>query len=190
MRYLLSVGTLKRWLMVIAWGVLASSSVDAQFGLVTREEALAAVFPEATVVSERVFLTDTQIKRVAELSREDVYAKLYARYIATRSGVVIGRAYVDTHEVRTKKQSLLVSLNESGRVRRIDVTVFLEPPEYIAKPSWMRQFNDKALDRDLAIQRLIQPIAGATLTAHAVNQAVRRVMAIDQVLTADAEATP
>ena len=119
-----------------------------------------------------------------------MYAKLYARYIATRSGVVIGRSYVDTHEVRTKKQSLLVSLNESGRVRRIDVTVFLEPPEYIAKPSWMRQFNNKALDRDLAIQRLIQPIAGATLTAHAVNQAVRRVMAIDQVLTADAETTP
>jgi Na+-translocating ferredoxin:NAD+ oxidoreductase RnfG subunit len=190
MRYLLSAGTFRRWLAIIVWGVLTSSSVDAQFGLVTREEALAAVFPEATVVSERVFLSDTQIKRVAELSRGDVYAKLYARYIATRSGVLIGRAYVDTHEVRTKKQSLLVSLNESGRVRRIDVTVFLEPPEYIATPSWMRQFNNKALDKDLAIQRSIQPIAGATLTAQAVNQAVRRVMAIDQVLTAEAEATP
>lgn len=190
MRHLLSAGTFRRWLAVIVWGFLAGSSVDAQFGLVTREEALAAVFPEATVVSERVFLTDTQIKRVTELSSGDVYAKLYARYIATRSGVVVGRAYVDTHEVRTKKQSLLVSLDKNGRVRRIDVTVFLEPPEYIATPSWMRQFDNKALDRDLAIQRLIRPIAGATLTAQAVNQAVRRVMAIDQVLTAEAEAIP
>ena len=42
----------------------------------------------------------------------------------------------------------------------------------------------------MAIQLEIRPIAGATLTAQAVSQAVRRVMAIDQVLTAEVEATP
>jgi Na+-translocating ferredoxin:NAD+ oxidoreductase RnfG subunit len=54
----------------------------------------------------------------------------------------------------------------------------------------MRQFHGKPLDEDLAIQRAIRPIAGATLTAHAVSEAVRRVMAIDQVLTTAVEATP
>lgn len=170
--------------------LLAGSVLKAQFGLVTREEALASVFPEATVTSERVFLTDVQVERVAELSRDDVDAKLYARYIARRNGAVIGRSYIDTHQVRTKKQSLLVSLDSNGRVLRIDVTAFLEPPEYIAKPSWMRQFKNKPLDRDLAIQRSIRPIAGATLTAQAVNAAVRRVMALDQVLTTEVEVTP
>jgi len=190
MRSLLYVRNSKRLLVLIVWGFLAGSTLDAQFGLITREEALASVFPEATVAAERIFLTDEQAERIETIARVELNAKLYARYIASRSGVVVGRAYVDTHQVRTKKQSLLVSLDASGRVQRIDVTVFLEPPEYIAGPSWMRQFHDKPLDGDLAIQRAIRPIAGATLTAHAVNQAVRRVMAMDQVLTAELEGPP
>jgi len=177
-------------LFVVGLCLLTGNIVHAQFGLVSREEALASAFPDATVSSERIFLTDAQVDQIEELSRADVDSKLYARYIVSRRGVVVGRAHVDTHQVRTKNESLLVSLDASGRVQRIDVTAFLEPPEYIAGPSWMRQFHDKPLDGDLAIQRAIRPIAGATLTAQAVSQAVRRVMAIDQVLTAEVEATP
>ena len=46
----------------------------------------------------------------------------------------------------------------------------------------MAQYYDRPLDRDLAIQRVIRPIAGATITANTVTLAVRRVMALDQVL--------
>lgn len=180
-----------RWLLVfILWGSLAGSTLEAQFGLITREEALASAFPDASVADERIFLTDEQAERIEAISRVDLSGKLFARYVVSRNGMVVGRSYIDTHQVRTKKESLLVSLDASGRVQRIDVTVFLEPPEFIAGPSWMRQFYDKPLDRDLAIQRAIRPIAGATLTAYAVSESVRRVMAMDQVLTADMETTP
>ena len=178
-------------LFVVGLCLLTGNIVHAQFGLVSREEALASAFPDAAVSSERIFLTDAQVDQIEELSRADVDSKLYARYIARRNGEVIGRAYVDTHQVRTKKESLVVSLHADGRVRRIDVTVFLEPPDYIAGPSWMAQFYDRPLDRDLAIQRVIRPIAGATITANTVTLAVRRVMALDQVLRIGAgETTP
>ena len=191
MRTLLRARNSGRWLLVfIVWGSLAGSTLEAQFGLITREEALASAFPDASVADERIFLTDEQAERIEAISRVDLSGKLYARYVVSRNGMVVGRAYIDTHQVRTKKESLLVSLDASGRVQRIDVTVFLEPPEYIAGPSWMRQFYDKPLDGDLAIQRSIRPIAGATLTAYAISEAIRRVMAMDQVLTADMEATP
>ena len=191
MRTLLRARNSGRWLLVfILWGSLAGSTLEAQFGLITREEALASAFPDASVADERIFLTDEQAERIEAISRVDLSGKLYARYVVSRNGMVVGRAYIDTHQVRTKKESLLVSLDASGRVQRIDVTVFLEPPEYIAGPSWMRHFYDKPLDGDLAIQRSIRPIAGATLTAYAISEAIRRVMAMDQVLTADMEATP
>ena len=181
----------RRLLFVVALCFAAGNIVHAQFGLVSREEALASAFPDAAVPSERIFLTDAQVDQIEELSRADVDSKLYARYIARRNGEVIGRAYVDTHQVRTKKESLVVSLHADGRVRRIDVTVFLEPPDYIARPSWMAQFYGRPLDRDLAIQRVIRPIAGATITANTVTLAVRRVMALDQVLRIGAgEITP
>lgn len=164
-----------------AWLALAGAAW-AQSGIVSRQEALTTVFAGATIASDRVYLTAEQAEQIAELARDEVRTRIYARYVATRDGAVIGRAYVDTHVVRTKRESLLVSLEADGRVRRIDVTAFLEPPEYLAPEPWKRQYYDKPLGDDLAIQRAIRPIAGATLTTQAVNSAVRRVLALDRVL--------
>jgi hypothetical protein len=163
----------------VALVLMAAAPVLAQ---VTREEALAAVYPGATIRAEQVFLTPAQQKLVLTRADADVSSALVARYIATRDGKVIGRAYVDTHTVRTKKESLLISLDERGRVLRVDVTAFFEPMEYRASDAWLRQYRDRALTDDLAVNRAIRPIAGATLTARATNDAVRRVLAIDQIL--------
>ena len=94
----------------------------------------------------------------------------------------MGRAYVDTSTVRTKKETLLISLDAGGRVRRVDVTAFLEPAEFQAPDAWLRQYRGRTSIDELALNRAIRPIAGATLTARAVNAAVRRVPAIDQIL--------
>lgn len=170
------------------WLVIAAGAAAAQPGLISREEALAAVFPGATIAADRIFLTEDQVERIAALSRTEVVSKMYARYVASRGGVVVGRAYVDTHVVRTKRESLLVSVEADGRVRRIDVTAFLEPPEYVPSEPWRQQYYDQPLSDEIAVQRLIRPIAGATLTTGAVNGAVRRVLALDEVLEADAAA--
>lgn len=152
-------------------------------GGITREEALAAVYPGAAVRAEQVFLTSEQQKAAADRAGVDVPSALVARYIASHDGHVVGRAYVDTHVVRTKKETLLVSLDAEGRVKRVDVTTFLEPGEYRAPEPWLRQYQSRRLDDDLGVNRAIRPIAGATLTARAVNVAVRRVLAIDNVLS-------
>ncbi len=161
--------------------LLATPSLSGQ-GVITRDEALAAVFVGDEVASERVFLTQEQRQTIAEVARVEVESGLVARYVASRNGQVTGRAYVDTHVVRTKRESLLISLNPDGTLRRIDVTAFLEPMEYLAPERWLNQYLDKGLDDDLDLHRAIRPIVGATLTTHATNDAVRRVMAIDQVL--------
>jgi hypothetical protein len=166
-------------LVVLLPGV-APGSADG--GPISREEALALSYPGATIAAERVFLTPEQRDRVRTLSGVDVPSSLVARYVARRSEQVVGRAYVDTHVVRTKRESLLVSLDASGRVRRVEVTAFLEPREYIAPEAWLRQYEGRPLDDELGLQRAIRPIAGATLTAGATNEAVRRVLAIDRVL--------
>ena len=162
--------------------VLAAGAAFGQPGVVSRQEALNTVFAGASITGDRVYLTAVQAERIAELARDDVRTRIYARYVARRDGAVVGRAYVDTHVVRTKRESLLISLEPDGRVRRIDVTAFLEPPEYVAPERWKRQYYDRPLGDDIAIQRAIRPIAGATLTTHAVNAAVRRILALDRVL--------
>ena len=139
--------------------MLAAAPAAAQ---IPREKALEGVYPGATFRAEQVFLTPAQRKQVMAVAETDVPTAHYARYIATKDGKVIGRAYVDTHTVRTKRESLLISLDEDGRVLRIDVTAFLEPVEYRASDAWLRQYRSRTLDDDLAVNRAIRPIAGAT----------------------------
>ena len=121
----------------------------------TREEALSVVYPGATVRAEQVLLTPSQRKQVMMRGDTDVLPTPVARYVATKDGKVIGRAYVDTHAVGTRHESLLISLDAAGQVLRIDVTAFQEP---------------------------LRPVAGASLTARETTSAVRRVLAIDAVL--------
>ena len=148
----------------------------------SREEILKLVYPGTNVKSEYVFLTKDQQLQAAEQSGVDVPSALIARYLASKNDEIIGTAYIDTHIVRTKKETLLIALNTAGEVLHIEVTAFLEPQEYLAPDAWLRQYEGRVLNADLAIHRAIRPIAGGTLTAHATNEAVRRVLAIDEIL--------
>ena len=172
-------------LAVLAALMVLTPLVRAQ--AITREEALALAYPNATFAAERVFLTPNQQRAAASLAGREIESALVARYILRKDGVLVGRAYVDTHTVRTKKESLLVCLTADGRVKRIDVTAFMEPPEYQAPSAWVAQYENHTLTDDLHVQRAIRPLAGATLTARATNDAVRRVLAIDQVLQTKSE---
>ena len=176
-----------RLIAAVLLALLAGAAVlRAQEGVVTRAEALTAVFPGAEVTRDRVILTRERMAAVAALARVGMQGRIFPRYVARRDGVVVGRAYVDTHTPKTERQSLLVSLDTEGRVKRVDVTVFFEPAQYMAPRDWLRQFDGAVLRDELAVRRGIRPIAGSSFTGRAISDAVRRVLALDQVLRAEA----
>ena len=148
----------------------------------TREEALARAFPGAEIRAERVFLTEAQRSAAQAQSGVEVPSLLIARYVATLDTGQVGTAYVETHVVRTKNESLLICLDSEGQIKRIEVTAFLEPPQYMVPEAWLAQYEGQTLNADLNLNRTIRPIAGATLTARATTEAVRRVLAINRVL--------
>jgi electron transport complex protein RnfG len=169
-------------LLITAAALIASGGGMLAGSLLTREEALALAYPGAAFAAERIFLTAEQQKRAADSAGVPVTSALIGRYVATKDGKPVGRAYVDTHTVRTKKETLLISLDAGGKLKRVDVTAFLEPREYQAPQPFLNQYGGRVLSDDLRLQRAIRPVAGATLTAHAITDAVRRVLAIDAVL--------
>ena len=171
-----------RLLFLLGLFVALPSSIVAQEGVVSRQEALKAVFQDAAVTRDRVILTSDQMNAVASLARVGMQGKIFPRYVARRGEDVVGRAYIDTHTAKTERQSVLVSLDRDGRVLRVDVTVFFEPAQYMAPQDFLRQYDGVVLHEELVIRRGIRPIAGASFTGRAVNNAVRRVLALDQVL--------
>ena len=164
-----------------------AAAPGAQEGVITRSEALAAVYPGAEVTRDRVILTREQMAAVAARARVGMQGRIFPRYIArNEDGALVGRAYIDTHTPKTERQSLLISLDTEGRIKRVDVTVFFEPAQYMAPQDWLRQFDGEVLHDELAIRRGIRRIAGSSFTGRAVSNAVRRVLALDQVLQAGA----
>lgn len=165
--------------------VLAAQPTPARV-LLTVEEALALVFPEAVIERGTVFLSPGQLARAKELAGENPGAAIVHPYQARRDGRLVGTAYFDSHIVRTLSETVMVAVDADGKVSRVEVLSFDEPPEYLPREPWYRQFDGRPLDSDLELRRAIRPVSGATITATATTDAVRRVLALHRALAESA----
>jgi hypothetical protein len=123
---------------------------------ITRDGALAAVYPGAALRAETVFLVPSQQKQVLMLTDTDVPTAPVERFVATKDANVVGRAYV----VRTKWERLLISLDAAGHLLGVDAI---------------------NLD-DVATDRTARPIGDAATIGRETTNAIRRAQAIDAVL--------
>ena len=168
--------------IVAVAALLAAASTAAKVFL-TPEEALKLAFPGAAVERRTAYLTSAQQKTAQKLSGdEDLPSALVTYWAATKDGRPAGTAYIDTHTVRTMPETILVVVDPSGAIARIEVLSFSEPEEYLPKAHWYEQFQGKPLDDELSMKRGIRGVTGATLTARATTDAARRVLALHRVL--------
>jgi hypothetical protein len=156
--------------------------------LVTVEEALAQIFPEASTERQTLFLSEEQLGRIESLAGERPTSALVTRFVARAGGTIVGWAYLDTHRVRTLPETVMIAIDADGEIRRVEAVVFREPLDYLPPDRWYRQYDGRPLDDDLELKRAIRPITGATLTAVATTVAVRRALAAHQVLAEGEEA--
>ncbi len=163
---------------------LSAPTLVAAGTLSTQAEALSLAFPGAQFARKEHFLTEAQVRRVRELASVSLSSPWVVAYEATKEGRPVGVGFFDTHRVRTLNETVLVAVSPEGRVNRVEVVVFREPQEYMAKPAWVQQLNGKKLDPELKLNRSIRPLSGATLTATALTDASRRCLALWQVLYA------
>ncbi len=154
--------------------------------LPTTQEAMALAFPGAHLTRKEQVLSEAQAARVRALAQVELPGSWLVAYEARRSGVLVGVGFFDTHRVRTLNETLLVAISAEGRILRVEAVAFREPAEYMAKEAWVRQFEGRGLDAQLNLKAAIHPLAGATLTAHAMTDAARRCLALHRVLYQEA----
>ncbi len=169
------------WLVAVCLG--ASLPAPSFAGVrITADEAIRLAFPDADVQRETVYLTPAETTRVESLAGTKPESAIVSRFIARKGEQLLGHAYLDTHRVRTLSETLLVVLTASGKIRRVETISFFEPEEYLPRAAWYAQFEGHELDDELSLKAKIRPVAGATLTARAVTDAARRILAIDRIL--------
>jgi Na+-translocating ferredoxin:NAD+ oxidoreductase RnfG subunit len=159
---------------------IASGRLQAQLSL---QEALRAAFPPPARIERRTaFLSEQDLQAARAQAGPDapVTQRVVSYYLARLGSRPAGVAYFDSHRVRTLNEVILVVIDSADRIRNIEVLRFAEPPEYMARDSWLRQFEGKPLDEELSLKGSIATMSGATLTSKAIVRASRRVLALHQ----------
>lgn len=171
----------------LAWPLAVLAGIPALAGaagkvFLTADEALALAFPKCELARTTEYLSEAQVARAKELAGVPVEGAIVRPWTARAEGKLVGFAYLDTHKVRTLPETILVVVDPRGRVARIEVLSFAEPEDYLPRGNWYAQFLGKELDQALRLKGSIRPVSGASLTASATTDAVRRVLALHQVL--------
>ena len=158
----------------------------------TQDEALELAFPGAATERLTAYLGEPELARARALAGSDaeIESTVVPYYVARRGAQALGVAYFDAHRVRTEQQVLMVVVGVDGRVRRVETVSFREPPEYRAPERWLRLFDARLLSPELSLRGDIPNITGATLTSGAVTHAVRRVLALHEVIDPLGAAAP
>lgn len=150
------------------------------------EQAVREAFPGARIETKNLLLRPEQVKRVEKLARVKLASKMASFFVARKEAAVTGYAYVDTHTVRTLPEVVLYVLTPEGKIRFIEVVAFHEPLEYLPPQSWLKTFENKGLEGQLIrLKRDVPNISGSTLTARAVTDNARKVLALWKVLFDD-----
>ena len=170
-------------LVCILWLFPVVSGPPEAVVLYAKNEALQLIFPEAdSIKPQAVFLTAAQAARIEELARSPLESQLLTVHVGRKGDETLGFAFLDIHVVRTQPEALFVVLTPQGDVDSVLIVAFHEPLEYMPSERWQAQFPGKTLTPDLQVKRGIAPISGATLSAHAMTDAVRRALAVFQVV--------
>lgn len=176
-RRLLALGLLALW---PAFGGTACAQE-----VLTQDEALKLAFPDATAIERRTaYLGEQELAEAQALAGRGVEVRqgVVSYYVARRGTRPLGVAYFDVHRVRTLPEVVMIVVTPRATVARIEILKFSEPPEYRAPEGWLDLFHGKPLTGAVSTKRGIPNITGATLTADAVTDAVRRVLALHRVI--------
>jgi hypothetical protein len=170
-------------LAVLGAGTLLLASARARAGVIlTERAALEKAFPGQTPERRTLYLTEQQTAAVQKAARSKLPSPVVTVWEARKGGAVTGRAYLDTHVVRTMPETVMAVAEPDGRLRMALVLQFNEPSDYLPRERWLSLMAGKGLDEDLWPGRGVHLVTGSTLTVQALTEAVRRCLAIDALV--------
>jgi len=144
----------------------------------SKEEAFELAFGlGATVESLPVFLTDEQAAEVEKVAQVKLESKLFTFHVGKRGDEILGYAAIESHNVRTQPETLMIVLTPDGQLSRIEMLAFHEPPEYQPPARWFEKLYRRPLE-DLRLNQGVDAISGATLSSRAAVDGARKVLAI------------
>lgn len=102
-----------------------------------------------------------------------------AIYVCTANGKEIGYGMTDDVKGKSRMITYMILLNPDESVRHVEILVYRESiGGEIANGSFRRQFSQKKYSDDLTLGSSIRNISGATISARAITNGVRKLLAL------------
>lgn len=149
------------------------------------EGALNQAFPASRGCRTRTeshSLTAPEVQRARALAGAPILSAMAVRYVGYCHSRPAGYAYLDTHRVRTRLETLFFVVNLRGQLQKVEVLSFGEPLPLMPGRRWYDAFRNARLGPDLALRRKIPVPQGASPAGPATVEATRRVLALDEVI--------
>jgi hypothetical protein len=153
----------------------ADSIVHAQ-AYVTKDEAL-ALYLGKHYDRKTVFLTDDQVQQIQQKAKAKVESKIVTYYRGNNRF-----AYFETRTIRTMPATFIVVLDTSGSIHGVEMLAFYEPEDYQPPKRWLKTFESKTINDDLWLKRGVYNISGATLSAQAITESIRKILATHSIV--------
>ncbi|WP_457594382.1 FMN-binding protein [Hydrogenimonas sp.] len=129
-----------------------------------------------------LLLTRAEAVDVQKAARMRLSSRIVRLYLVKRDNKTLRCGVVLSRKVRTKKAAVLYLITPEGRIDRIEILAFAEPPEFKPSGRWLALFDGKSLAEPLRSGEDIPAISGATLSARNVADGARLALAIVQRL--------
>lgn len=166
---------------IVFLALLALAGVTQATVFYSKDEAFELVFGKDAVVEPlSLFLTDEQAEKIEKIAQVKLDSKLYSLHVGKRGGQVLGYAAIESHNVRTQPETVMIVLSPAGELVRVEMLAFHEPPEYQPPARWFERLYKRPLG-ELRLNQGVDGISGATLSSRASLDGIRKVMAIYQV---------
>lgn len=181
----------RRHVLIGALGALAWLIVRPPLGeavvYLSREEALQVVMPAAEQVREEtVTLTDAQRERVYTLLGSRIRDRAVTFWIGLQGDHPA--SYATVLDVIGKEQPItfMIAVSPEGAVQAVEVLAYRESQgSEIRSTRFMRQFTGKTLAAPLKLGRDIDSISGASLSSRSTAYAVKKALALVDVVYRD-----
>ena len=141
----------------------------------TIDQALEKYFPGLDIKKEKVYLTKKLVKDLTEKAESRFQSRVFTYYEAASGSNRKFTAFVITHKLRTRTQTLFIVFDNGGRMKSSEVIAFYEPEEYIMSGSWFKQFYNKTLPAQMPKYNEIIRVANSTISYNETTKAIKRV---------------
>jgi len=143
------------------------------------EESLRRTFGDSIAVTKVIVrLSEEERKRITDSTKSYFLADSLAVYQCRKGREAVGFGIVDDVKGKMQNITYLVAFTPDGTVKDVDVLIYRESyGGEIRYESFRKQFRQKSGADKLRVGRDIKNISGATISAHAITDGVRKLLA-------------